>query len=430
MKLVPLAAPATAKPQALAKENMLITDDIDDVTRAEIPSWRQDTVPLIARPGLVSRSMDANPSVGGTLGGCQPHDVGGHILCRQDPVLAAPESATSMDAYSELTAIDVDVYLPNLLQFQIRKRLRKCCPWFRKPFPNGMVFLLVRVSRGDMSLGVRIRVSSRPQHPREHADVWGSSILRTRFEDGAVEIVWDELVAFDHRTLEQALSTACQQEGEMEQYLEEKKASQKRPATPFQRPDMKKAAFQSPQRPVASGSSQVPSQHSPSGQKECPHCRRAHGGTKCWKLAGKCLKCRSSEHRIKDCPRLQKGGQRGAALAPAAAAVAPVTGRLGRARAPARVFALAHRNLTAGAATFVTVNLINDHLHAVKFARLQQHWDEILEADKYRWVRLHVVGVVFLLVRVSRGEMSLGVRIRVSSRPQHPRDLCFPHRHQ
>ncbi|MQM11406.1 hypothetical protein Taro_044315 [Colocasia esculenta] len=45
-------------------------------------------------------------------------------------------------------------------------------------------------------------------------------------------------------------------------------------------------------------------------------------------------------------------------------------------------------------------------------------------------VWLHVVGVVFLLVRVSRGEMSLGVRIRVSSRPQHPRVLCFPHRHQ
>ncbi|MQM12492.1 hypothetical protein Taro_045411 [Colocasia esculenta] len=91
------------------------------------------------------------------------------------------------------------------------------------------------------------------------------------------------------------------------QYLEEKKASQKRPAAPFQRQDRKKAAFQSPQRLVASGSSQVPSQHSPSGQKECPHCGRAHGGTECWKLVGKCLKCGSSEHRIKDCPRLQQG---------------------------------------------------------------------------------------------------------------------------
>ncbi|MQM23517.1 hypothetical protein Taro_056582 [Colocasia esculenta] len=62
-----------------------------------------------------------------------------------------------------------------------------------------------------MSLGVRIRVSSRPQHPRvlcfphrhqytmecscrERADVWWSSLLRTRFEDGVVEIGWDEFV--------------------------------------------------------------------------------------------------------------------------------------------------------------------------------------------------------------------------------------------
>ncbi|MQL72536.1 hypothetical protein Taro_004871 [Colocasia esculenta] len=44
---------------------------------------------------------------------------------------------------------------------------------------------------------------------KERADVWWSSMLHTRFED------------------------ACRQEGEMEQYLVEKKASQKRPAAPF-----------------------------------------------------------------------------------------------------------------------------------------------------------------------------------------------------
>ncbi|MQL77167.1 hypothetical protein Taro_009570 [Colocasia esculenta] len=113
-----------------------------------------------------------------------------------------------------------------------------------------------------------------------------------------------ELVAFDHRTLDEALNAACRQESEMEQYLEEKKTSLKRPKTPFQWQDRKKAAYQSPQRPMAAGSQQVASQRSPgsrpSGKKECPHCRRAHGGTKCWKLAGKCLKCRSSEHQIRD----------------------------------------------------------------------------------------------------------------------------------
>ncbi|MQM20165.1 hypothetical protein Taro_053180 [Colocasia esculenta] len=56
---------------------------------------------------------------------------------------------------------------------------------------------------------------------QERADVLWSSLLRTQFEDGAVEVGWDELVAFDHRTLEQALSAVRRQEGEMEQYLEE-----------------------------------------------------------------------------------------------------------------------------------------------------------------------------------------------------------------
>ncbi|MQL90993.1 hypothetical protein Taro_023597 [Colocasia esculenta] len=139
---------------------------------------------------------------------------------------------------------------------------------------------------------------------QERADVWWASLLRTRFEDGAINVAWDELVrlfrakfvpeliqdrmeqeflslaqgsmtvveyearfsklskyeshivaderrktkmimmglkpslrtrlvAFDHRTLDEALSAACRQEGDMEQYLEEKKASQERPAATF-----------------------------------------------------------------------------------------------------------------------------------------------------------------------------------------------------
>ncbi|MQM23077.1 hypothetical protein Taro_056138, partial [Colocasia esculenta] len=59
------------------------------------------------------------------------------------------------------------------------------------------------------------------------------------------------LVAFDHRTLDEALSAACKQEGEMELYLEEKKASQKRPIATFQWQDKKKAVYQTQQRSVA-----------------------------------------------------------------------------------------------------------------------------------------------------------------------------------
>ncbi|MQM11416.1 hypothetical protein Taro_044322 [Colocasia esculenta] len=65
------------------------------------------------------------------------------------------------------------------------------------------------------------------------------------------------LVTFDHRTLDEALSATCRQEGEMEQYLEEKKASQKKPTTTFQRQDKKKVVYQTPQRSVTVGSSQM-----------------------------------------------------------------------------------------------------------------------------------------------------------------------------
>ncbi|MQL78296.1 hypothetical protein Taro_010720 [Colocasia esculenta] len=250
---------------------------------------------------------------------------------------------------------------------------------------------------------------------QERADVWWASLLRTRFEDGTVDVAWDEfvrlfwakfvpehiqdrmeqeflsltqgsmtmleyearfeelskyaphividerrkvkkfvmglkpslrtrLVAFDHRTLDEALSAACRQEGEMEQYLEEKKASQKRPAATFQRQDKKKAVYPTQQRSVAVSNAQVPSVRSPGVKKECPHCGKTHGGSECWLLTGKCLKCGSSDHKIKDCPILQQGAQRGAPAPAVVAAATPATGRPGRPRAPDRVFTLAHED--------------------------------------------------------------------------------------
>ncbi|MQL68094.1 hypothetical protein Taro_000337 [Colocasia esculenta] len=158
--------------------------------------------------------------------------------------------------------------------------------------------------------------------------------------------LWMRLVAFDHRTLNEALGAACRQEGEMEQYLEEKKASQKRPAVSFQRQDKKKMVYQTPQKPVAVSNSQVPYVRSPGVKKECPHCGKTHGGSECWLVAGRCLKCGSSDHKIKDCPRLQQGAQRGAPTleVAAVAAAAPATGRPRRPRAPTRVFALARED--------------------------------------------------------------------------------------
>ncbi|MQM09493.1 hypothetical protein Taro_042367 [Colocasia esculenta] len=75
-------------------------------------------------------------------------------------------------------------------------------------------------------------------------------------------------------------------------------------------------------------------------------------------IAGKCLKCGSSDHKIKDCPRLQQGVQRGAPAPAAVVAAALATGRPGRPRAPARVFALARED--AEQAEHVTEGLVGD----------------------------------------------------------------------
>ncbi|MQL79171.1 hypothetical protein Taro_011603 [Colocasia esculenta] len=75
-------------------------------------------------------------------------------------------------------------------------------------------------------------------------------------------------------------------------------------------------------------------------------------------IAGKCLKCGSSDHKIKDCLRLQQGVQRGVPAPAAVAVAAPATGRPGRPRAQARVFALACED--AEQAEHVTKGLVGD----------------------------------------------------------------------
>ncbi|MQM23629.1 hypothetical protein Taro_056696, partial [Colocasia esculenta] len=61
----------------------------------------------------------------------------------------------------------------------------------------------------------------------------------------------------------QALSAACTQESEMDQYMEEKRAAHKRSTPPFQWQDRKKAVYQSPQCLVAASSQQAVTPQSP-----------------------------------------------------------------------------------------------------------------------------------------------------------------------
>ncbi|MQL99813.1 hypothetical protein Taro_032544 [Colocasia esculenta] len=145
----------------------------------------------------------------------------------------------------------------------------------------------VRMSR-DVTSGRSSRLRHRQvlYFPHRHlwtmeysCKVWCKPCRRRLIPRQHSSLSWRlRLVAFDHRTLDEALSAACRQEGEMEQYLEEKKASQKWPAATFQRQDKKKTVYQTPQRSVAVGSSQVPSVCFPGVKKECPHYGKTHGG--------------------------------------------------------------------------------------------------------------------------------------------------------
>ncbi|MQL95141.1 hypothetical protein Taro_027804 [Colocasia esculenta] len=212
------------------------------------------------------------------------------------------------------------------------------------------------------------------------------------------------------------LATYMLQEGEMEQYLEEKKASQKRPAATFQRQDKKKVVYQTPQRSVAVGSSQVPSVRSPGVKKECPHYGKTHGGTECWMITGKCFG--RSDHKIKDCPRLQQGVQRGAP-APVVAAATPATGRPGRPRAPARVFALAREDaeqaehVTEGTASTPWTPILSPASSDVDANCSDLH---ALQSPEFREQASSPIGELSPTASIRRSKASSGVLLQLEAR--------------
>ncbi|MQL72737.1 hypothetical protein Taro_005075 [Colocasia esculenta] len=42
-----------------------------------------------------------------------------------------------------------------------------------------------------------------------------------------------------------------------------------------------------------------------SGKPECIHCGKRHRGNACWRKEGKCLRCGSKDHRLKERPNLK-----------------------------------------------------------------------------------------------------------------------------
>ena len=127
----------------------------------------------------------------------------------------------------------------------------------------------------------------------------------------------------------------------MDQYQEEKKALMKRPSSTYQRQDFKKKkkSFAQPPdfTPLKISTPQVGGSGESVGDKaKCKFCGKRHGGKECWMMTGKCLRCGSPDHKIKDCLRIQNTIDR----APVATRAVSVAVKLvGRPRAPARMFA-------------------------------------------------------------------------------------------
>ncbi|MQM08628.1 hypothetical protein Taro_041484 [Colocasia esculenta] len=119
----------------------------------------------------------------------------------------------------------------------------------------------------------------------------------------------------------------------MKSYQEEKKAQRKKLPKPFQRQNMKMKRLMENQQPAIVPTKSTPqSVASPASEKpECVHCGKRHGGNLCWTKTGRCLKCGSSDHRIRECPKLKKFVPRGV---PTAAIMKPTA----RPQEPARAY--------------------------------------------------------------------------------------------
>ena len=116
------------------------------------------------------------------------------------------------------------------------------------------------------------------------------------------------LATFDLRTMDVALSAACKQESEMELYLAEKKARLEMLPEPFQRQKRKMKKLMKRQQPTMVLIESTFQSVVLAGNEKpvCVHCGKRHGEDVCWTRLGRCLKCGSKNHRIKDCPNQKK----------------------------------------------------------------------------------------------------------------------------
>ncbi|MQL99377.1 hypothetical protein Taro_032101 [Colocasia esculenta] len=117
-----------------------------------------------------------------------------------------------------------------------------------------------------------------------------------KFVKGLKPSLKARLLEFDPRSLEEVLGMANMQESRVESYQREKEAQKEGVPEPFQRQDRKtKKLMEGQQSTMASGTE----------KPECIHCRKHHGGNACWLKEGRCLRCGSKDHQLRECPNLK-----------------------------------------------------------------------------------------------------------------------------
>ncbi|MQM18014.1 hypothetical protein Taro_050998 [Colocasia esculenta] len=216
---------------------------------------------------------------------------------------------------------------------------------------------------------------------QERADMWWSSVLRTQFKGVELEVTWGEFVRlfeakyvpehvqdkmeqeflaltqgsmlvleYEARFAElsrfaQHVVAVERQESEMELYQEEKRAWMKRLPELFQRQNREMKKLMEGQQSAIVPAKSAPQLVASTGSEkpECVHCGKHHGGDLCWTRSGRCLKCGSKDHQIRECLNLKTFVPRDV---PATTTKEPTS----RQQAPARVYAL-----TGGDADHVTI---------------------------------------------------------------------------
>ncbi|MQL92327.1 hypothetical protein Taro_024943 [Colocasia esculenta] len=163
----------------------------------------------------------------------------------------------------------------------------------------------VKLTTTDVDVNILLRNSSRFVNAHTMAGRGRRSAQSRRYEQnrkikkfvkGLKPSLKARLLELDPRSLEEVLGVANKQENKVESYQGENEAQKEGVPKPFRRQDRKKRKLMDGQQSTVASGSEKP---------ECIHCGKRHGGNACCRKEGRCLRCGSKDHRLRECPNLK-----------------------------------------------------------------------------------------------------------------------------